>query len=991
MSIICSNLQVIKKQKKSIMKLRNLLFVLSLLFSFGTFAQEKFPPSQVIQGKFIKKTIPLRDMPTVDELENTDIRNLTIVANNLRANEKVNQDALPLGMDPAAQRSFGRINSLPLEQNFDGATVAEGGATPPDPTGAVGPNHYVHAVNFVVKIFDKTGNLLAGPTTLGSFLGTGSSNGDPIVLYDQLVDRYFVSQFQFSNNGLVIGISETNDPTGAYFVYEFPLDAFPDYPHYSVWPDGYYLTANKFAGNTTYVIERDIMINGGPNPQIIGFNLPGVVNNTNTVFSPEPANLLGTTFPADVPGYIVYLQDDGWGGGITFDHLKVWEIDIDWNTISNSTISAPLEIPVDPFDSVFAPFGSGDVNQPGTTNKIDMIGGVISYAANYRSFSGHNSFLVTFNVDVDGNDTSGVRWIELRNDAINDWTVFQEGTYAPNDGNSRFMGSAAMDAQGNIGLGFNIASGSLPVGIRYTGRFDGDALGEMTVAETTIVDGIGVQTNTNRFGDYSHLTMDPNNFTFWHTAEYFTSNNFWVTRIASFSLSGGFANDVGVNNIVQPENGVLTNSENVEISIRNFGSASQTTIPLELRVDGNLIASETYNGNIGPGLSDNYTFTATVDLSNPGQTYTIEVTTVLGNDQFANNDSFSKDVTHLLGNDVGTLEITDPETGNGLGTEVVSITIKNFGANPQSNFDVQYSINGNTPVVETFTGTIDSEEEVSYNFTQAGDFTQIGTYNITASTALGSDQEASNDEATKDIENLFCQPNINCSFGDGFQLFSVAEINNSSGCEGYGDFRSQIANLEPDTTYDLTVTTGYGDQYISVWIDFNDDFNFTNDELVVDNYIIAPGQAAGSYTETFDLVVPAGAAIGDHLMRAKANWNAPVPPNACEETTYGETEDYTASIGTLNVDEVAIRDAELIVTSLPNNQYEVSLITEFDGEIYAAVYNALGQQLGYKPLNKLDNAYRLNLDMSQASSGVYLIKVGGLFNRSYQTARIIVK
>ena len=98
---------------------------------------------------------------------------------------------------------------------------------------------------------------------------------------------------------------------------------------------------------------------------------------------------------------------------------------------------------------------------------------------------------------------SGVRWIELRNSSGTDWEIYQEGTYAPADGHSRFMGSAAIDAAGNIGLGFNIASPTLPAGIRYTGRFDGDALGEMTITETTIVDGIGVQTFTNRFGDYS--------------------------------------------------------------------------------------------------------------------------------------------------------------------------------------------------------------------------------------------------------------------------------------------------------------------------------------------------------------------------------------------------------------------------------------------------------------------------------------------------------
>lgn len=974
------------------MKTKILFLLTVLITSFGAVAQEKFPPTEIIQGTFIKKTIPLRDFPTVQP-QDYKINEITIIENNLRANEKVNQNAFPLdGKDPLRQTVVGGINSMPIEENFDGLTGSEGGGfTPPDPTGAAGPNHYLNAVNVAIKIFDKQGNVIAGPTMLGTFLGSPSNSGDPIILYDQLADRYFVSEFG-TGSSLLLGVSDSPDPTGAYNVYQFNLDAFPDYPHYSVWHDGYYVTANKFTGNTTYVIDRDAVLNGDPNPQIVGFNLPGVVNNNNTVFSPEPANLTGTSIPAGAPGYIVYLQDDGWGGGIANDHLKVWEIDMDWGTPGNSTISAPVQIPVDPFDSVFAPFGTGDVAQPGTNQKIDMIGGVISFASNYRSFGGHNSWLVTFNVDVDGNDTSGVRWIELRNTgAAGAWSLFQEGTYAPADGHSRFMGSAGMDAAGNIGMGFNIASATLPAGIKYTGRYDGDPAGQMTVAETTIKDGIGVQTFSNRFGDYSHLTMDPDNFTFWFTAEYFAANNQWRSRVAAFTLSSGFAKDVGVNNILQPTNGILTNAETVEVSIRNFGLDPQSNIPIELRVDGNLVATETYNGSINPNDVDTYTFAQTVDLSTAGQAYNIEARTILAGDEFANNDAYTKVVTHLLSNDVGAIEITSPSTGSGLGNETVSVTLKNFGALTQSNFDIQYTVNGGAPVVETFAGPISSEEEVTFNFTQQADLTELGLYTIVVSTLLAGDQETSNNEVTKEVQNLLCQPNLDCSFGDGFQLFSIAEINNPSGCEGYGDFTDQVANLEPGT-YDLTVTTGYGDQYVTVWIDFNDDYNFTPDEKVVTDYVIAPGQGAGSYTETMDLVVPAGVPPGDHIMRGKTNWQAPVPNDACEITSFGETEDYTANTGLLSINDQNFAASDLVVVSLPNNQFEVTLTTAYDGIAYAAVYNLLGQQLKFKTLAKSsENTYVISLDMTQAASGVYLVKLSGGDLKTFKTARIIVK
>ena len=892
------------------------------------------------------------------------------------------------------QTKQGGIQSMPIQQNFIGASSSESGFFPPDPTGAVGPNHYVHSVNSLVKIFDKSGNLLVGPVSLGSFLGFGGNGGDPIVLYDQLADRWLVSEFGTisGGNSLAIGVSVTNDPGGAYNVYQYAFNGFPDYPHYAVWPDAYYGTVN-LDGQTTraFAMDRDEILSGGANPAIVIFALPGVVVNPNQVKSPEAANLLGTNIPPNTPGYITYLQDDAWNG-VSFDHLKVWEIETDWANPNNASISQPLVIPTDPFDAGEI-FGQGAVEQPGTNQKLAAHGGIISFGANYRSFADHNSWLITFNTFIDNNQTGGIRWIELRNDDSNPWSIYQEGTYSIADGHSRFMSSSAMDAAGNIGLAFSIGSSTLPVGIRYTGRFDGDPLGQMTVAETTIVDGVGVRTNTYRYGDYSHTTMDPDNFTFWHTADFFSSNNAWRTQIASYSLSGGFSDDVGISNIIQPENGSLGTNETVEVSIRNYGTDTQTSVPLELRVDGNLVASETYTGSIAANATESYTFTQTVDLSNVGQTYTIEARTNLANDEFNGNDAYTKEVTNLFAIDVGATEITAPETGSGLGVEEISATIKNFGSTTQSDFDVQYTINGGTPVVETFTGTLASEEEATYTFTQTADFSALGNYIVTVTTSLPGDNNASNDSVTEDIENILCEPVIDCSLGDGFRLFSVAEINNPSQCEGYADFTDQVANLEPGSTNGLTVTTNYGSQYIKVWIDYNEDSIFTADEVVVNNYQIAPGQGSGTYTETMDLVVPANAAIGPHRMRAKSNWNAPVPADACEVTSYGETEDYTANIGDLGVEDISIRNSELIISSKDQRHFDITLVSDYQGQAYVSVYNLLGQELGIKMVGKPEgsNTHTMKLDMSFTSSGVYIVKVGGEFTKAVKTARIIVK
>jgi len=617
------------------MKKNFLLTLVAACIGTVAFAQDTFPPVIVTQGVYLGESIPFRDAPTAP-LFTEDITDEFRIDQRFTYTGGLTNEGSADGFDPLVQTEPPLYGAQNLDQNFDGLTVAEsGGSIPPDPSGAVGPDHYVTAVNLRLKIFDKQGNTLAGPTSLNTFFGF-VGQGDPIVMYDQLADRYFVSQFRTSNNALLIAVSTTADPTGTYYIYQYPLSSFPDYPHYSVWPTAYFLTANK-GGQTTYAFDREVMLRGGDDPALVGFSLPGVVRNPATVFSPEPANLLGRVAPADTPGYIVYLQDDAWSGVAT-DHLKIWTIDLDFD--GSSTISSPDEIPVQSFDSFFSPFGTGDFNQPGTSQRIDGIGGVISYMANFRSFDTHNSLLVNFNSDV-GSQKGGIRWIELRNVGNGPFTIFQEGTYSVADNINRFMGSMSMDKDGNIGLGFNVSGTATFPGIRYTGRLAGDPLGTMTFPETTIVDGEGGVGTFNRFGDYAQMTLDIDNLTFWHTAEYMgATNNFWKTRVASFTLGNAETNDVGVYAFANPlYEGPFTNAETIEAQVSNFGTDSQTNFDIELRLNGTLITTDTFTGTLAPGERATHVFSQTLDLSTPGD-FLVSGTTALVGDTYEDNNEF---------------------------------------------------------------------------------------------------------------------------------------------------------------------------------------------------------------------------------------------------------------------------------------------------------------------------------------------------------------
>ena len=220
--------------------------------------------------------------------------------------------------------------------------------------------------------------------------------------------------------------------------------------------------------------------------------------------------------------------------------------------------------------------------------------------------------------------------------------------------------------------------------------------------------------------------------------------------------------------------------------------------------------------------------------------------------------------------------------------------------------------------------------------------------------------------------NVLCTPSMNCDYNDGFQLFQLQDIDNSSGCEGYGDFTSLSTDLEQGMEYELTVTTGYGDQYIKVWIDYNDDLDFTEDEVVVNNHIIAPGVAGGVYTETINLIIPEDATLGQHILRAKANWAADVPIDPCVETTYGETEDYSVVIveSSLGIIENTFAENPIIYPNPTNGNVSIDLRKNYNNVIIQ-----LNDILGRKIIERSYNQGRVfNLNINE-SPGVYFLTI----------------
>ncbi len=461
--------------------------------------------------------------------------------------------------------------------NQDNFNFFGGRVNPPDPVGAVGPNNYVEMINLMFAVYDKSGNLLAGPTDTGS-LWAGFAipdctdpSGDPIVLYDKLENRWILSQF--TTRGLddptlpfynCVAVSVTGDPTGSYYRYAFETTFngvfyFPDYPKYGNWKKSYVLTSRDFGptveyGISVYALEKNKMIAGSPKARMVHFFL-----NSDDI----PLNLIGDgLLPADFDGTkqpkedaaipVVGTQDDDAPYGATFDALNIWDLRIAWSAHPTASLTLAAQLPVASFDSVFpcAPTSRDCLPQPGIVDHNQYLD-ILSYRQRptwrlaYRNFNGYEALVTNQAVEALPG-VAGVRWYEIRR-VNGQYSLFQQGTFAPGDGVHRWMGSIAQDRNGNAALGYSVVNGvDVFPGIRYTGRLAGDPAGQMTLGEATLISGTGVQRTTNsRWGDYTSMNVDPvDDCTFWYVNEYYTlagqvsSTAGWQTRIGSFKLPG---------------------------------------------------------------------------------------------------------------------------------------------------------------------------------------------------------------------------------------------------------------------------------------------------------------------------------------------------------------------------------------------------------------------------------------------------------------------
>ena len=490
------------------------------------------------------------------------------------------------------QTAHGTRPALPLVASFDGLGAGlHTGDTPPrnpsDSSLAVGPDHVMQTVNSQVAVFTKQGRLVYGPIgTQTFFQGFGDvcgarPNGDAVVRYDQLAKRWLVVMpifrravtttapgdvappgvaarpGQASDPGaparpapvpatppalapvpadapyaLCYAVSTSTDPLGTYHRYVFERRLFPDYPRPAVWPDGYYVptsTGDEVIQKHVCVVDRARMLAGQPaSEQCV---IVDGVNFLNT------SDLDGTTLPpAGAPNIVVATGGSQLRNDIDDDGLYVWKMHVDWTRPSDTTLEGPTKILVTPYRYLCGGQLTNCVPQPGVERRLDAQGDKIMARLVYRRIGDRQSLVAVHAVDTAAGG-GGVRWYELGVDAGGAVSLRQQSTFAP-EGAYRWMASPALDAAGNLVVGYSFGDATHFPGQRIAARLADDPAGTLTFRETTLVEGQAAQTTTLRWEDYTQTAVDPvDDCTIWYVGDYLKAGaSTYSTRIGAVKV-----------------------------------------------------------------------------------------------------------------------------------------------------------------------------------------------------------------------------------------------------------------------------------------------------------------------------------------------------------------------------------------------------------------------------------------------------------------------
>lgn len=406
---------------------------------------------------------------------------------------------------------------------------------------AVGPNHVVQMINSAlfssyIRVWNKTGDIIINKANMYDLVGE-PDYGDPNIIYDEKADRWVIT-FLYSDSDarLIIMASVTNDPTGEWYYYDFETTGgFPDYEKVAVWGDSYVITTAQ-ANPNVYLLNRESVLNGTGASPVIKFLIPKFKNIGWQAAS--PVQQTGSIdLPDGEPAIIWRVWDNWWHPPYSaVDQLELFELDIDWATPLDATMTGPIALPIEIYNSNLCGINANTcLEQPGTTVRLWPVSNFITDKSKYMNFGDYQSIVGVHVCRVNEAGTAGQRWYELRKYPGGEWYIYQQGTYSPT-ADHRFIGSISINEDGTIALGYNITSSSVYPGMRMTGRAVCDPINLMTAPEAISKNGTA-SNKTLDYGDYNSLVTDPVDGSFWFSGQYNVSNK-WSSNVVHFTVDG---------------------------------------------------------------------------------------------------------------------------------------------------------------------------------------------------------------------------------------------------------------------------------------------------------------------------------------------------------------------------------------------------------------------------------------------------------------------
>jgi hypothetical protein len=643
------------------------LIVLGLLIPIATYVTSAGNTRDGGQNNSANKGPSPKETPVPDVVtligpvsQDANLKDLPYIPPTERDEEEIRLIRHPLKPGAAKQKSDPeqriRQNDSPQAMptplaTYPGMTSGQacGGCLPPDTNGDIGASHFIQSVNSSIKILNKTGVQLLAPTTYNSFFsalgpstpcGNNKNDGDGVVFYDHLANRWIVSDFAFpafpgTSFYQCIGVAKTADPVaGGWWLYAVQTDPtntnyLGDYPKFGMWPDGYYMAANLFSNNTTfngvrvYAFDRNSMINGSPANTIAFTISPAALGDA---YSLVPASFrMGASPAVGQPEYFMAINSSSTAGTVE-NSVFTWLFHADFATPANSTFGVGAAhspngtITVNGFVDAMTSSATSIVPQPVTTAKLDTLGDKLMYPLVYQKLGAVESVYATHTINNNQNGTgpTAVRWyqFDVTGNTIPSAPAQQQTFNNGGDGLWRFMPSINVDRLGDMTINYSVSSTSTEPSIRYAGRLAADPPGTLAQGEAVLQAGGGHQTSSSgRWGDYSATFVDPTDgCTFWQTNEYYpaTAAASWSTRIGNFKFPGCLAATAGSvvlsGRILSPSG---TGLRNTVVTLTDVNGASRTAVTSSFGYYyfDNVRAGETYTVNASSKL---YTFTPRV-------------------------------------------------------------------------------------------------------------------------------------------------------------------------------------------------------------------------------------------------------------------------------------------------------------------------------------------------------------------------------------------